>query len=67
VLFIRNENENEHECICLSKQDNKDNIIEKRIPKDQLYHYSSNEYIKQDIKIGDSSLTIDSLIETYII
>ena len=68
VLFIRNEYE--HECICLSKEDNKDNkdnIIEKKIPKDQLYHYSSNEYIKQDIKIGDSSLTIDSLIETYII
>jgi len=65
VLFLKNDNE--HECICLSKEDNKNNIIEKRIPKDQLYHYSSTEYIKQDIKTGDSSLTMDSLIETYII
>jgi hypothetical protein len=67
VLYIKDNPTNENCYICLSK-DRTGNIIKiEDVDKSELYHYSSFDEIQQDIVPGDSALTIDNLIETYII
>ena len=63
VLFLKIEDRNNYKCITKSINEIKEIIVDKGI----LYHYSSSGEINQDIKPGDSSFTIDNLIETYII
>jgi hypothetical protein len=64
VLFLGINDENTYNC--LSRNANK-NIINIEVDKSELYHYTRFEEIQQDIIPGDSALTIDNLIETYII
>ena len=63
VLFLKIEDNNNYRCIT----HNVNGINEILIDKGNLHHYSNSEEIHQDIKPGDSSVTIDNLIETYII
>ena len=63
VLFLKIEDNNNYRCIT----HNVNGINEILIDKGNLHHYSNSEEIHQDIKPGDSSFTIDNLIETYII
>ena len=64
VLFLKTKDTTTYECISTNSNGNKENVD---VDKNLLYHYTSTEEIHQDIKHGDSSLTIENLIERYII
>ncbi len=67
LLYL--ENVDEYKCNCISKEikDGKIIVTPKSINKDMLYHYSDNESIKQDILPGQPAISLDYLIETYIL
>ncbi len=67
LLYL--ENVDEYKCNCISKEikDGKVIVTPKSINKDMLYHYSDNEPIKQDILPGQPAISLDYLIETYIL
>jgi hypothetical protein len=65
VLFLEIEINSNNNYKCITRD--KGVITEISIDKGNLHHYSSSGEIYQDIKPGDSSFTIDNLIETYII
>lgn len=62
VLFI--ENVDEHSCTCLTR-DSKNNIISSKLPRDNLYHYSEYETIKQDTDFSEKNPNVDNVIESY--
>ena len=65
VLYI--ENKDETTCYVLTKEDNKDILIQQEYQKDLLYHYASSENIKQDMKAGEPALNFDYIIENYVL
>jgi hypothetical protein len=68
VLFMNFIENDDSRCKVLTRNSqNKDLIEEKDIPIDILYHYTNNEIIKQDVKIGEPALNLDYIIENYVI
>lgn len=64
VMFI--DNIDEHSCSCLTR-DIKNNIVSQKLPRDNLYHYSEYETIKQDTDFGEKNPNVDNVIESYAI
>jgi hypothetical protein len=63
VMFLSNINE--YECKCASTEN--EIFVEKKVHKDLIYHYSNSEVIKQDSKPNEPYLSMDYIIETYIL
>jgi hypothetical protein len=63
VMFLSNINE--YECKCASTEN--EIFVEKIVHKDLIYHYSNSEVIKQDSKPNEPYLSMDYIIETYIL
>jgi hypothetical protein len=60
VLFIKQSNDvNKFNCIINHDGETED------IDKGLLYNFINKNIINQDIKVGDSSFTLDNVIETY--
>ena len=65
VLFMQPDDP--YNCICVTRASITSEFEFKRIGKDQVYHYSENEIIKQDMIPGEPSLNLDYIIESYIL
>jgi hypothetical protein len=63
VIYLNNISE--YECECASRE--KDTFITKTVNKDLIYHYSDYETIKQDSKPGEPYLSMDYVIESYVV
>ena len=63
VLYLNNSTE--YECECASTENN--TFVIKRVNKDLIYHYSDYETIKQDSKPGEPFLSMDYVIESYVL
>lgn len=64
VIYLESE---ERSAIILTKEDGKNDIIEKKIPIDTLFNYSRLDNIVQNFKPTEASLNEEDLLETYII
>ena len=67
VLFMGFKEKSDGECNIITRNSNNKELIQKEIPVDILFHYSNNEIIKQDVKVGEPALNLDYIIENYVI
>lgn len=63
VMYI--ENVNEYTCRCASRD--KGEIVIRDYQKDLMYHYSENEVIRQDVLPGQPAISLDYIIEKYVL
>ena len=62
LLYVKNEDQ--HNCECITHDEKNYKLLS--IKKDMLYHYSQTEMIRQDVLPGQPAVSLDYIIETYI-
>jgi len=67
VLFMGFKEGSDSECKVITRNPENKQLIEVDKPIDILFHYSNNEIIRQDVKVGEPALNLDYIIENYVI